>query len=116
MPRSLQKGEIFRHVDDGTLLGKPRPLLILSRVELNGGYDLLVAPFTTRKLDVRVGRRQYVLFEAGEYGLPERCVLQLDSITRIPIAKLDSAQGRLGIVDSDRMKLIEASIANVFDL
>lgn len=116
MPRSPRKGDIYRFRDGGTIETKPRPLLVLSRVELNGSKYLLVATFTSKKLDVRIGRKQFVLFERGEFGLTERCVLQLDAVSRVEFSEINTADGVIGRLTSDRLAAVDSALRYVFDL
>ena len=116
MPRSPRKGMIFRLRNGGTPETKPRPILVLSRIELNGGKYLIVAPFTTKRLAERIGRPAFVLFEAGEFGLTERCVLQADQVAKLEFNQVNIAQGALGTLPDDRLAEVDSAIRYVFDL
>ena len=102
--------------DGGTTATKPRPFLVLSRVELNGRYHVLGAPFSTTKLDERSRQKQCVLFEAGEFGLFERCALLVDSITTVPFEKIDTTQPRVGTLSMSKLAEVEVAIRYVFSL
>ena len=102
--------------DGGTIATKPRPFLVLSRVELNGRYHVLGAPFSTQKLNERSRQKQCVMFEQGEFGLFENCALQVDSITTIPFDKIDTSQQRLGTLSPDKLAEVEEAIRYVFSL
>lgn len=102
--------------DGKTAATKPRPILVLSRVELNGRYHVIAAPFSTTKLDERAKQWQSVLFEAGEFGLFERCALLVDSITTVEFQKIDTTQPRVGTLSQEKLAEVDAAIKYVFSL
>lgn len=116
MPGSPRKGEILQMRDGGTNASKPRPFLVLSRVELNGRYHVLGAPFSTKKLDERSKQKQCIIFEAGEFGLLERCALLVDSITTVDFNRIDTTHPRIGVLTPSKLAQVEMVIRYVFAL
>ena len=90
--------------------GKPRPVVVVSRDDLNRGDYVVVVPFTTQKLDNRGGLQSCVLFRAGESGLARDCVAKTDEITFVSITELDWKRGRVGRVLAPRMNEIVRAI------
>lgn len=90
-----------------------RPVLVVSRAELNRGLYAVVVPFTSKNLEVRRDLTQCVAFESGEYGLFKDCVAQADQIAFIPIADLDVAAGPIGKLDGERLEEILEAIKYV---
>jgi mRNA-degrading endonuclease toxin of MazEF toxin-antitoxin module len=76
--RSPKRGEIFRLKGDS--VGKPRPVLIVSRTEVNGGIYVIV-PFFSEQLAKRKALAQCVFFASGEFGLEKDCVAKTDEVT-----------------------------------
>ena len=82
---------------------KRRPVVLLSRDE---AYDVralvVVAPVTTRirniASEVRLG---------AEDGLPQACVVNLDTITTVP---RDCLKNRLAVLNPDKLKQVEGAI------
>src|SRR5947209_6416538 len=107
--RSPRRGQIFRRTSDEA--GKPRPVLIVSRTELNGGRYLIVAPFYGEQLEKRSRWKQCVLFKNGEFGLEKDCVLKADEVTLLKFCDLRIADGPVGEIDENRMKDVSAAIA-----
>ena len=65
--RSPRRGEIYRLKTDPA--SKPRPLLIVSPVHLNGGLYVSGVPFYSQQVEKRRSFRTCVFFATSEFGL-----------------------------------------------
>lgn len=108
MPRSPRRGEIYRLKQDE--VGKPRPVLVVSRGELNSGKTVTVVPFTTQQLSERALKKSNAIFEAGEGSLGERSAAKCGDVATIPISSLNLATGVLGELDASQMQKIDAAL------
>ncbi len=90
--------------------GDRRPVVVVSRNALNRGSVVTVVPFTSSGLLVRRKLPNYVLFRAGEFGLPRDCVAQCEAIGQIEVALLDP-----GTLDDPAMRSVINAIGNVLD-
>lgn len=106
MPRSPRRGEIYRLKQDE--VGKPRPVLVVSRGELNGGRTVTVVPFTTQQLEERALKKSNAIFEAGEGRLGERSAAKCGDVATIPISSLNV--GVVGEFDAQQMQKIDAAL------
>jgi len=106
--QSPRRGQIYRLKSDN--VGKPRPVLIVSPVELNGGSYLSGVPFTSQQLEKRRTLRQCVWFAAGEFGLTSDCVVKADEVGFYKISDLRISEGPLGQVDETKMRLVSAAL------
>jgi mRNA-degrading endonuclease toxin of MazEF toxin-antitoxin module len=91
-------------VEDGSL--KDRPVLIVSRDELNRGISVLAVPFYSQQLEKRSKFRSCVLFQAGESGLAKQCVAKCDEISIIEKAEIDFRRGPIGRAQPEKMRQI----------
>ena len=107
---NLQPGDIY-HAKFGQ--GKARPVVVVSRANLNSGKYVIVVPFTTQRLDKRRTLDSCEFFKSGEHGLTEDCVAKADEITFIDKISIDSRKGRLGALPKDRMTDIVKAIRYV---
>lgn len=93
-------------------LGAParrRPVLLLSRDEsYNVRTLVIVAPVTTR---IR-GIASEVLLDIND-GLPQKCVINLDTITTISKTKL---QSRITTLSSEKIKEAEEALCYAVDI
>ena len=103
----VQRGDVF-YAPFGE--GKPRPVVVVSRDDLNRGDYVVVVPFTTQKLENRGVLQFCVLFKAGESGLAQDCVAKTDEITFVSVTELDWKRGRVGRVLAARMKEIVRAV------
>jgi len=107
--KSPRRGEIYRLKADS--VGKRRPILIISRTELNGGETVVAVPFWGSQVTRRQSQRSCVLFQEGEYGLDKTCVAKSDDVTMVSIRNIDNSTGVVGIVDDKKMAEVERAIA-----
>jgi mRNA-degrading endonuclease toxin of MazEF toxin-antitoxin module len=95
--------------------GGRRPVVIVSREELNRGNYVVTVLFTTARLGVRSALPNCVPFRAGEFGLPQDCVAQCEAITFVDKSDLDLATGALGVLDNARLRDVIKAIGDVLD-
>jgi mRNA-degrading endonuclease toxin of MazEF toxin-antitoxin module len=93
-----------------------RPVLVISRNELNHGIYLSIIPFTTKHLEERRLLPNCISFEAEEFGLTKDCVAQADLLAAIPKRDVDLAAGAIGTLDQDRLDEVLEAIKYVFAL
>lgn len=106
--RTPQRGNIYRLLRD--IAGKRRPVVIISRTELNRGTTVVAIPLTTAQFDKRLNQPSIVLLEAGEGGLTEPSLAKCGDIGSIRIADLDIANGPLGILDESQIERLRAAV------
>lgn len=114
----MQRGEIYwlpwdlHGLDDGEIVKekKARPIVVVSRDNLNGGSSVLVVPFSTAKLELRQSQRQFVHFRAGEHGLTKDCVAVADQITYVDKKLIDWRKDKIGHIDALGMDRIVKAI------
>ena len=87
---SPRPGEVYRLQDEG------RPVVVVSREELNRGNYVVVVSATTMRLEERREQPNYVPFQAGQFGFTQDCVVQAESITYIETIELDLESGPVG--------------------
>ncbi len=114
MPRSPRRAEIYRLKKDP--VGKKRPVLVVSRNELNGGHYLLAIPFYSAQTAEKSRHPTAIPFAQGEFGLEKDCVAKADEVTQYRMSDLTLAEGPLGTVDPARMAAVDKAIAYVFNL
>jgi mRNA-degrading endonuclease toxin of MazEF toxin-antitoxin module len=107
MAATVQRGDVF-YAPFGE--GKPRPVVVVSRDDLNRGGSVVVVPFTTQKVDNRRSLPWCVFFPAGESGLAYDCVAKTDEIAHVTITDLDWRRGRTGRLLAPRMNEIVRAI------
>ncbi len=107
--RSPKRGQIFRLKSD--LVGKPRPVVVVSPTHLNGGNSLLAVPFFGGQIERRKLLRTCVFFKAGESGLEKDCVAKADNVSLFRLSELRMVEGPVGEVTLARMDAISAALA-----
>lgn len=105
LPRTHTEGSVSI---DGRSFGDPdclkeRPLLIVSRDELNKGDTVLAVPFYSQQLEKRRKYKNCVFFAAGEFNLHKDCVAKCDEIAVYDRLELGDKIGR---IDAAKMELI----------
>lgn len=112
--KTPRRGQIYRLKSDS--VDKPRPVLIVSRTELNRGFYCTVVPFTSQQLEKRAALATCVLFEDGEAGLTRKCVAKTDDVTQVRFVDLRMAEGPLGEASPEKMAEISQSLAHSLDI
>lgn len=92
-----------------------RPVIVVSRAELNRGTHVVVVVLTSAHFRVRSQLPNNVPFRAGEFGLSADCVAQAESISRISVDWIDSSTGPLGILTDEALRDVIRAIGNVLD-
>ncbi|HET6575834.1 MAG TPA: type II toxin-antitoxin system PemK/MazF family toxin [Fimbriiglobus sp.] len=90
-----------------------RPVLVVSRRELNGGRYVVAVPFTSAQFDKRRDLPNCVPFAAGDCGLTKDCVAQADAISVIPIDQINLEQGPIGRVSDEQLRDVILAIQYV---
>ncbi|MGQ9651445.1 MAG: type II toxin-antitoxin system PemK/MazF family toxin [Phycisphaerae bacterium] len=103
-------GEIYGAYDPS---GKKRPMLIVSREDLNSGKYVVAVPLTTQDYGYRCRLPNCVPFRSGEFWLDRDCVLQAEAVTQIDKSFLDIDFGPWGILDDPRMRSVIHAIGLV---
>lgn len=105
----IRPGEIYQADTDA---GK-RPVVIVSREELNQGRWVAVVLMTSAQFALRSTLPHCVPIRAGEFGLTKDCVAQAETITYLAISDLDIGDGPLGLLDAQRMRELIRAVGNM---
>lgn len=89
---------------------KDRPIIIVSRDELNRGIGVLAVPFYSQQLEKRKTFKSCVHFSAGESGLPKECVAKCDEISEYDKTEIDFRRGPIGRAKPEKMRQIVDAI------
>ncbi len=92
---------------------KRRPVMIVSREELNRGTYVVAVLVASAGLDVRWNLPNCTAFEAGQFGLEKDCVAQAETITQVERSELDLATGVIGTLDPAALRNLIRSIGYV---
>jgi mRNA-degrading endonuclease toxin of MazEF toxin-antitoxin module len=92
-----------------------RPIIVVSREDLNRGNYVVAVLCTTAQFAVRSTLPNCVPFQAGEFGFPQDCVAQCEAITFVDKQDIDSASGTLGALDDARMREVIHALGHVLD-
>ena len=99
-----QRGQLFLLLPDADdPEQKQRPVVIISRDDLNGGHSVLAIPFYSQQLDKRRSQENCVFFRAGEGGLSKACVAKPPPPQLIRKTELDSTIGPIGRFNAAQM-------------
>ena len=107
---SLTPGEVY-WADLGD--GERRPVIVVSREELNRGEYVVVVPLTSARLEARRNLPNSVPFQAGQYGFKKDCVAQAEAIASLHISYLDLETGAIGTLDSEDVRELTRAIGYV---
>lgn len=106
----MRPGEIYSaDVDDAG----PRPVVVVSRDQLNRGQYVVVVTCTSSQFETRRTRRNCVPFSAGQFGFAVDCVAQCDAILRINVDAVDSRSGPLGVLEKSAFRQVVRAIGVV---
>lgn len=92
-----------------------RPVVLVSREELNRGHYVVAVLCTTSQLQTRAALPNCVPFQAGEFGLPQDCVAQCEAVTFLDKQDLDLSAGPIDMLDDIRLRDVIKTIGHVFD-
>jgi len=108
----IQPGEIY--MADLEKAG-PRPVIVLSREELNRGRYALVVVCTSARFAVRSTLSNCVPFQAGDFGFDVDCVAQCENILSIDKKQIDLVAGPMGMLDDVSFQKIVKSVGYVMN-
>lgn len=104
----MEQGEIYLADTD---VGR-RPVIVVSREELNRGRYVVAVLCTSTRFAVRSTLPHCVPFQAGDFGFSRDCVAQCESIQYIQHADLLVPLGKL---DDVAMRDVVKAIGNVIE-
>lgn len=84
---------------------------MVSRPELSRGGYVLAVPCTTARLEARAALRNCVPIEAGESGIPKRCVAQAELCSSVRVEDLDGE--RVGVVSAAKWRDLVRAVGYV---
>lgn len=92
---------------------KPRPVIVVSREELNRGNTVVAVPLTTRRLRERWEAPSSVVMQQGEAGLDRECVAQAEAVSSVLVEDLDIEFGFVGALGEAKLDALVAAIGYV---
>ncbi|UCC30799.1 MAG: type II toxin-antitoxin system PemK/MazF family toxin [Phycisphaerales bacterium] len=96
-----QPGEIYwAYLDER----ERRPVIVVSREELNRGHYVTVVPLTSAKLEARRDLPNCVPLRAGRNGLDKDCVAQAELMASLHQSYLDLRTGMIDTLDGESMR------------
>jgi mRNA-degrading endonuclease toxin of MazEF toxin-antitoxin module len=98
----IRPGEIY--VADFIPAG-PRPVIVVSREDLNWGTYALVVVCTSARFSIRSKLANCVAFHAGAFGFTADCVAQCENMLSIDKAQLDLTAGPIGVLDDAALRM-----------
>lgn len=90
-----------------------RPVIAVSREELNRGNYVVVVPLTSQGLETRWSLPNCVPFREGQFGLTKACVAQAEAIMQAHADELDRESGPLGTLDAVTLRAVVKAIGYV---
>lgn len=106
---AFRQGEIY------LLKGYNRPVVVVSREELNRGKYILGIPTTSAQFESRRLRPSCVAFRRGEFGFTADCVAQAELLSAIPTSQVDSWRGPIGKLDSAALRNLVRAVGHVLE-
>ncbi len=112
---SFQRGEVWQTIGevDNEENKEGRPLLIVSRDDLNRGDTVVAVPFYSQQLEKRKLLKWCVFFKRGIAGLRKDCVAKCDEIAFYDKLDIDWRHGKLGRMNVDEMNAVAKAIRYV---
>lgn len=92
---------------------KPRPVVVVSREEMNRGRYLVGVPLTSRRIQDRWDAPSCVCFSKGEANLDRDCVAQAEAVSQMMVSDLDIENGWVGSLGEDKLDALIAAIGYV---
>ena len=108
----IRPGEIYM-ADFGP--AGSRPVIVVSRENLNRGRYALVVPCTSSRFSVRSTLANCVPFREGEFGFTIDCVAQCENLLSIDQEHIDVLAGPTGVLDSAALGNIVKAIGYVIE-
>lgn len=106
----MQLGEIYWWLD---VAGGTRPVVVVSREEMNRGAYVVVVPFTSAKMGSRRKLANCIPFRAGQFGLTKDCVAQAEAVAQVRKVSIDLSSGALGRLDDEAMRDVIRAVGYV---
>lgn len=105
-----RQGDIYWAFVEGP---RRRPIVVMSREELNQGDYVLGMTFTSARLRERERLPNCVLFHEGEFGLTKTCVAQAETVSMISKQDLDLEDGFIDQVKGEKLRELVKALGNV---
>jgi len=90
-----------------------RPIIVVSRQELNLGRYVVAVPLTSKNLEKRWNLPNCVPFKAGSFGLKKDCVAQCEGITVVDKDFIELNSGPIGTLDDEKWRSLLQAIGYV---
>lgn len=107
----MERGQIYLLKPDSQ--GKQRPVVIVSRDDLNRSHSVVAMPCYSQQLEKRSRLKYCVLLCAGDGNLGKDCVVKADEISYLEKTELDLARGAVGRLKPEKMAQIMAALRYV---
>lgn len=107
----MERGQLYLLKPDPE--GKQRPVVIVSRDDLNRGHSVVAMPCYSQQLEKRSKLKYCVLLHAGDGNLDKDCVVKADEISYLEKAELDLNRGPIGRLKPDKMAQIMTALRYV---
>jgi len=105
----MKRGELYLIPDDpDDPSGKKRPVVVVSRTDINGGKCVVCVPFYSQQLEKRRAWRFCAAFSRGEGNLDRDCVAKADQIMTVEKTYLSGAP--LGTFNEAQMDRVTRAI------
>lgn len=89
---------------------KRRPIVIMSREELNRGYTVLAIPCSASHVEKKRKRQSCAFFQKGEGGLRFDSVAMADKIALVEKSEILLSGGPIGMFNDNQMQRIFAAL------
>lgn len=110
--KAMRQGEIYWALTPDS---KKRPVVVVSRDDLNRGGYVVCVQITSAHLERRRKLPHCVPFRAVEFGLDRNRVAQAEAVTFLERDDLDTSTGPIGILDSERLCALVRALGHVID-
>ena len=107
----IKPGEIY----EADLRTGRRPVVVVSREDLNRGNYALVVLCTSTHFARRQVLPNCVPLKAGQFGFRADCVAQCENMLTLHLSQLDLAGSPLGVLDDITMRSLIKAIGYVMD-
>jgi mRNA-degrading endonuclease toxin of MazEF toxin-antitoxin module len=107
----MEPGDVY--IADFPHVG-PRPVIVLSREDLNRGGQAVVVLCTSARFAIRRTLPNCVPFQAGQFGFTKDCVAQCEQLLSIDRSEVSLA-GPIGSLDDLSLRDVIKAIGHVFD-
>jgi mRNA-degrading endonuclease toxin of MazEF toxin-antitoxin module len=108
----IRPGEIYSA--DFPQAGR-RPVIVVSRENLNRGSYALVVVCTSARFSLRSSLPNCVPFFTGQFGFTVDCVAQCENIVSIEMSQLDLTAGPVGVLDDLALRDVIKAIGHVIE-